>query len=206
MPIIAGCLDTARKSTSGGNTVPRVVLKTEYQLADMFTKALPEERFQYLADELYEMFTPVRTGDVSGNENKQATPNLSFMRPFGCHVTILNTIDHLGKSDGKAGEGFFVGYSLNSKALELFNSRTRIQKKTCNRFSESTPKCCRTKPVKDYILLPLWTANPPYSQDPKNSNDDGSKPLNDDGKKVDEDPIKDSECNITRREDNVNQP
>ncbi|GKE38549.1 putative ribonuclease H-like domain-containing protein, partial [Tanacetum coccineum] len=27
------------------------------------------------------------------------TPTLSFMRPFGCPVTILNTIDHLGKFD-----------------------------------------------------------------------------------------------------------
>ncbi|GJW37473.1 putative ribonuclease H-like domain-containing protein [Tanacetum coccineum] len=42
------------------------------------------------------------------------TPTLSFMRPFGCPVTILNTIDHLGKFDGKADKGFFVGYSLNS--------------------------------------------------------------------------------------------
>ncbi|GKB08039.1 hypothetical protein Tco_0836323 [Tanacetum coccineum] len=44
-----------------------------------------------------------------------------------------------------------------------------------------------TKPVKDYILLPLWTADPPYSQDSKSSHNDGSKPSNDDGKKVDED-------------------
>ncbi|GJY17014.1 hypothetical protein Tco_0387436 [Tanacetum coccineum] len=29
-------------------------------------------------------------------------------------------------------------------------------------------------PAKDYILLPLWTANPPSSQDPKSSHDDGS--------------------------------
>ncbi|GJR63079.1 retrovirus-related pol polyprotein from transposon TNT 1-94 [Tanacetum coccineum] len=36
-------------------------------------------------------------------------PALSFMRPFGCLVTILNTIDYLGKFDGKANEGFFVG-------------------------------------------------------------------------------------------------
>ncbi|GJV32681.1 retrovirus-related pol polyprotein from transposon TNT 1-94 [Tanacetum coccineum] len=47
------------------------------------------------------------------------------------------------------------------------------------------------EPVKDYILLPLWTADPPFSQDPKSSHDDGSKPSNDDGKKVDEDPRKD---------------
>nr|GFA04890.1 ribonuclease H-like domain-containing protein [Tanacetum cinerariifolium] len=40
-------------------------------------------------------------------------PALSFMRPFRCHVTILNTLDHLGKFDGKSDDGFFVGYSLN---------------------------------------------------------------------------------------------
>ncbi|GJU87576.1 putative ribonuclease H-like domain-containing protein [Tanacetum coccineum] len=50
---------------------------------------------------------------------------LSFMRPFGCHVTILNTLDSLGKFDGKIDEGFFVGYSLNSKAFRVYNTRTR---------------------------------------------------------------------------------
>ncbi|GKD70114.1 hypothetical protein Tco_1324204, partial [Tanacetum coccineum] len=61
-----------------------------------------------------------------------------------------------------------------------------------------------TKPVKDYILLPLWTADPPYSQDSKSSHNDGSKPSNDDGKKVDEDPRKDSECIDQKKEINVN--
>ncbi|GJR65239.1 putative ribonuclease H-like domain-containing protein [Tanacetum coccineum] len=61
-----------------------------------------------------------------------------------------------------------------------------------------------TEPVKDYILLPLWTTDPPYSQDPKSSHDDGSKPSSDDGKKVDEDPRKDSECKDQEKEDNVN--
>ncbi|GJS45447.1 retrovirus-related pol polyprotein from transposon TNT 1-94 [Tanacetum coccineum] len=46
-------------------------------------------------------------------------PPLSFMRPFGCHVTILNTLDNLGKIDGKSDEGFFVGYSLSSKAFRV---------------------------------------------------------------------------------------
>ncbi|GJY22254.1 putative ribonuclease H-like domain-containing protein [Tanacetum coccineum] len=40
------------------------------------------------------------------------TPLIDFMKPFGCPVTILNTRDHLGKFDGKADEGFFVGYSV----------------------------------------------------------------------------------------------
>nr|GEW61439.1 retrovirus-related Pol polyprotein from transposon TNT 1-94 [Tanacetum cinerariifolium] len=66
------------------------------------------------------------------------TPTLSFMRPFGCHVTILNTIDHLGKFDGKADEGFFIGYSLNNKAFRAFNSRTRIVEENLHiRFSDS---------------------------------------------------------------------
>ncbi|GJT16124.1 ribonuclease H-like domain-containing protein [Tanacetum coccineum] len=35
------------------------------------------------------------------------TPTLSFMRPFGCPVTILNTIDHLGKFDGSGPDWLF---------------------------------------------------------------------------------------------------
>ncbi|GJW20596.1 ribonuclease H-like domain-containing protein [Tanacetum coccineum] len=64
----------------------------------------------------------------------------SLMRPFGCTVTIFNTIDHLGKFDGKADEGFFVGYSINSKAFRVFNSRTRIVEENLHvQFSEDTP-------------------------------------------------------------------
>nr|GEU70066.1 hypothetical protein [Tanacetum cinerariifolium] len=42
------------------------------------------------------------------------TPSIGFMRPFGCLVTILNTLDSLGKFEGKVDEGFLVGYSINS--------------------------------------------------------------------------------------------
>nr|GEV33314.1 putative ribonuclease H-like domain-containing protein [Tanacetum cinerariifolium] len=113
--------------------------------------------------------------------------------------------DHLDKFNGNAYEGFFVGYSLNSKAFRVFDSRTRIVEENLHiRFSESTPNvvgtqsngfaCTKesdnagqarkeTQPVKDYILLSLWTIDPLFSQDPKSSNDDGSKLLSDDGKK-----------------------
>nr|GEX40832.1 uncharacterized mitochondrial protein AtMg00810-like [Tanacetum cinerariifolium] len=68
------------------------------------------------------------------------TPILSFIRPFRCPVTILDTIDHLGKFDGKADEGFFIGYSLNSIAFRVLNSRTRIVEENLHiRFSKSTP-------------------------------------------------------------------
>ncbi|GJT58947.1 ribonuclease H-like domain-containing protein [Tanacetum coccineum] len=66
-------------------------------------------------------------------------PALIFIKPFGCLVTILNTIDHLGKFDGKADEGFFVGYSINSKAFRVFNTRTRIVEENLHvQFSENT--------------------------------------------------------------------
>nr|GEW56886.1 hypothetical protein [Tanacetum cinerariifolium] len=58
------------------------------------------------------------------------SPSIGFMRPFGCLVTILNTLDTLGKFDGNADEGFLVGYSVNSKAFRVFTSRTRIVQET----------------------------------------------------------------------------
>ncbi|GJV18397.1 putative ribonuclease H-like domain-containing protein [Tanacetum coccineum] len=68
------------------------------------------------------------------------TPALSFMRPFGCHVTILNTLDYLGKFDGKSDEGFFVGHSLTSKAFRVYNIRTRkVEENLHIRFLKNKP-------------------------------------------------------------------
>nr|GEV11725.1 retrovirus-related Pol polyprotein from transposon TNT 1-94 [Tanacetum cinerariifolium] len=67
-------------------------------------------------------------------------PLIDFMKPFRCLVTILNTRDYLGKFDEKANEGFFVGYSVVSKAMRVFNKRTRIVEKTLNiRFLKNAP-------------------------------------------------------------------
>ncbi|GJW32593.1 putative ribonuclease H-like domain-containing protein [Tanacetum coccineum] len=67
-------------------------------------------------------------------------PAIGFMKPFGCHVTILNTLDKLGKFNGKSDEGFFVGYSLSSKAYRVYNTRTRkVQENLHVRFLENKP-------------------------------------------------------------------
>ncbi|GKC68759.1 putative ribonuclease H-like domain-containing protein [Tanacetum coccineum] len=69
------------------------------------------------------------------------------MRPFGYPITILNTLDHLGKFVGKADEGFFLGYFTNSKAFRVFNNRTRIVKENFHvKFSEETPNIARNGP------------------------------------------------------------
>ncbi|GKC49329.1 putative ribonuclease H-like domain-containing protein, partial [Tanacetum coccineum] len=112
---------------------------------------------------------------------------LSFMRPFGCLVTILNTIDHLGKFDRKADEGFFVGYSTNNKAFRVFNSRTRIVEEN------------------------MHTQDPPFSSSLKDSPDAGFKPLGEEEKKDAEDlgneggnPSKDGERVDQEKDANVN--
>ncbi|GJU81819.1 putative ribonuclease H-like domain-containing protein [Tanacetum coccineum] len=52
-----------------------------------------------------------------------------------------------GKFDGKANEGFFVGYSLNSKAFRVFNSRTRkVEENMHITFHESIPNIIGSGP------------------------------------------------------------
>ncbi|GJT31094.1 putative ribonuclease H-like domain-containing protein [Tanacetum coccineum] len=69
------------------------------------------------------------------------------MRPFGCLVTILNTLDPLGKFDGKADEGFLVGYSINSKAFRVFNTQTRkVEENPHINFLENKPNVAGSGP------------------------------------------------------------
>nr|GEX19870.1 hypothetical protein [Tanacetum cinerariifolium] len=53
------------------------------------------------------------------------TPAIGFLKPFGCHVMILNTLDNLGKFKTKGDEGYFIGYSMSSKLFRVFNKRTK---------------------------------------------------------------------------------
>nr|GEU32596.1 hypothetical protein [Tanacetum cinerariifolium] len=76
------------------------------------------------------------------------TPSIGLMRPFGCPVTILNTLDPLGKFQGKVDEGFLVGYSVCSKAFRVFNSRTRIIQETLHvNFLENKSNVAGTGPT-----------------------------------------------------------
>nr|GEV34270.1 retrovirus-related Pol polyprotein from transposon TNT 1-94 [Tanacetum cinerariifolium] len=76
------------------------------------------------------------------------SPSISFMRPFGCPVTILNTLDPLGKFEGKVNEGFLVGYFVNSKAFRVFNSRTGIVQETLHvNFLEYKPNLVGSGPI-----------------------------------------------------------
>nr|GFC29134.1 retrovirus-related Pol polyprotein from transposon TNT 1-94 [Tanacetum cinerariifolium] len=110
-------------------------------------------------------------------------PNIGFMRPFGCPVTILNTLDPLGKFQGKVDEGFLVGYSVCSKAFRVFNSRTRIVQETLHvNFMENKPNVAGSGPAwlfdidkkageegtHTYVLFPVLSDG---STNPKNNKD-----------------------------------
>nr|GEW05918.1 hypothetical protein [Tanacetum cinerariifolium] len=89
------------------------------------------------------------------------TPSIGFMRPFGCHVTILNTLDPLGKFNGKVDEGFLVGYSVSSKKVALHGCLILIlSPSTVGKEVEFTQR---------YMLLPLWFTG---SKDPHNTDAD----------------------------------
>ncbi|GJX60599.1 ribonuclease H-like domain-containing protein [Tanacetum coccineum] len=105
------------------------------------------------------------------------------------------------KFDGKDDEGFFVGYTLNSKAFRVFNSRTKIVEENLHiRFSESISNIVGSGPdwlfdidaltrTMNYEPIVAGTLSKEFL---RNDSDDGSKPLSDDGKNVDEDSRKDS--------------
>ncbi|GJT35087.1 ribonuclease H-like domain-containing protein [Tanacetum coccineum] len=124
-------------------------------------------------------------------------PLIDFMKPFGCPVTILNTRDYLGKFEEKADEGFFVGYSVVSKAMRVFNKRTKIIEETLNiSFLENTPNVKGNGPdwifdvdsltismnyvpkkelEQEYILIPFYTTDPFISKGPKASEVDAGE-------------------------------
>nr|GFB74104.1 hypothetical protein [Tanacetum cinerariifolium] len=47
------------------------------------------------------------------------TPAIGFLNPFGCHVMILNTLDHLGKFDEKGDEDYLLENKLIEKGAGL---------------------------------------------------------------------------------------
>nr|GEW23283.1 putative ribonuclease H-like domain-containing protein [Tanacetum cinerariifolium] len=117
------------------------------------------------------------------------TPSIGFMRPFGCPVTILNTLNPLGKFEGKVNEGFLVGYSVNNKAFRVSNSRTCIVQETLLiNFLENKPNIAgnqsnpsagfqeefdaekaREEATQQYMLFPVWSTS---SSNPQNKKGD----------------------------------
>ncbi|GKB42861.1 ribonuclease H-like domain-containing protein, partial [Tanacetum coccineum] len=132
------------------------------------------------------------------------TPALRFMRLFGFHVTIINTLDYLGKFDGKSNEGFFVGYLMNSKAFRVYNIRTRkVEESLHIWFMEDKPIITGDGPKwlfdidvlrksMNYVPVVAGTNSNDFADgllfdfSSKNASNDEPQPSSDAGKKDDE--------------------
>ncbi|GJZ96676.1 ribonuclease H-like domain-containing protein, partial [Tanacetum coccineum] len=81
-----------------------------------------------------------RLGHVKNKLSFLQDQNSQFNQPLITNVTQ-------GKFNGKANDGFFVGYSTNSKAFRVFNSRTRIVEENLHvQFSGNTPNIAGSGP------------------------------------------------------------
>ncbi|GJR14646.1 ribonuclease H-like domain-containing protein [Tanacetum coccineum] len=126
-------------------------------------------------------------GKITGKGRK---PALSFMRPFGCPITILNTIDHLGSGPNWLFDIDSLTSSMNYKSVVTGNqSNGNAGTKACDDAGKARME---TVPGKDYILLPMWPTDPLFSQNSKDSPDAGFKPSREEEKKDAKDPRNES--------------
>ncbi|GJW77418.1 retrovirus-related pol polyprotein from transposon TNT 1-94 [Tanacetum coccineum] len=139
-------------------------------------------------------------GVIDSGCSKPMTRNMSYLidyeeidggyvsfrgNPKGWKITRKCTIktDHLCKFVRKVIKGFFIGYSLNSKAFRVVESELGFRILIHNKNNE--------------VYKPIVAG---YTQ----SNGFEVQKQIDDGKKVDEDPRKENEYNDQEKEDNVN--
>ncbi|GJS73500.1 putative ribonuclease H-like domain-containing protein [Tanacetum coccineum] len=80
----------------------------------------------------------------------------------------LNTLDHLGKFDGKSDDGFFVGYLLTST-----NSNDFAGSEESNDAGHTSKE---TEFSQDYIMMPLWKDGLMFDSSSKNSSNDEPQP------------------------------
>nr|GEW18721.1 ribonuclease H-like domain-containing protein [Tanacetum cinerariifolium] len=124
-------------------------------------------------------------------------PIIDFMKPFGCPVTILSTRDNLGKFEGKADEGYFVGYSVENvpnvkengpdwlfdiDSLTIYmNYVPVVTRNQTNGIAGTKEKLVAGQDEKkkeleqEYSLIPICTTSLFISQDAKDSADDAGK-------------------------------
>nr|GEU66313.1 retrovirus-related Pol polyprotein from transposon TNT 1-94 [Tanacetum cinerariifolium] len=77
------------------------------------------------------------------------TPSIGFVRLFGYPVTILNTLDPLGKFDGKVDERFLVGNSTDDDAAFEVNEQEFEVEKPESEVHVSPSSCVKTKKHND---------------------------------------------------------
>ncbi|GJR37249.1 hypothetical protein Tco_1212933, partial [Tanacetum coccineum] len=116
-------------------------------------------------------------------------------------AVVTVAICRIGKFDGKSDKGFFVGYSLNSKAFRVYNIRTRkVEESLHIRFLEDKPIITSDGPKwlfdidvltksMNYVSVVVGTNSNDlmvFDSSSKNANNDEPQPSSDAEKKDDE--------------------
>ncbi|GJR40928.1 retrovirus-related pol polyprotein from transposon TNT 1-94 [Tanacetum coccineum] len=168
-------------STERGHDIFMLVEKdyplTRALMTLMLCNKLQVDEYSVMADEL------LRKIFILANRPRQSTivkihlktpyeifrgriPNIDFLHIFGCLVYIHNHKDYLGKFDEKADDGYFLGYSLVSKAFRVFNTRRQQTEETYHIiFDESIDAIKFTKPSDDNITIVEYERYPPAKDD-----------------------------------------
>jgi len=71
---------------------------------------------------------------------KGRKPTVKYFYVFGSKCYILSNRDYRRKMDPKNDEGIFLGYSTNSRAYRVFNSKTEIVMESINVVIDDVPK------------------------------------------------------------------
>nr|GEX06335.1 ribonuclease H-like domain-containing protein [Tanacetum cinerariifolium] len=180
--------------------------------------------------ERYDIGLTTFTADIGTWGNLQMNLQDKGVVASGCSRHVIGNMSYLtdyeeieggyvafgGKFNGKADEGFFVGYSLNGKEFRVFNSRTRIVEENLHiRFNENTPNvvCSGLDWLFDidaltrtmnYKPIVAGTQSNNFAGSKANDNtDDGFQTSSDHGKKVDEDLRQKDKYKDQEKEDNV---
>nr|GEV07913.1 hypothetical protein [Tanacetum cinerariifolium] len=144
------CLKGKQHKSSCKTKLVNSVTKTLYTLhMDLFSPTSDESsgilrNFIIEIENLKELRVKIircdNRGEFRNKEMNDFCSRKGFLKPFGCHVMILNTLDNLGKFEAKGDEGYFIGYSMCSKAFRVFNKRTkRVEENLHVDFLENKP-------------------------------------------------------------------
>ncbi|GJW17891.1 putative ribonuclease H-like domain-containing protein [Tanacetum coccineum] len=135
------------------------------------------------------------------SEKKTVIPTaakIEFVKPKNHEKPVKKSVS-LGKFDGKSDEGFFVGYSLSSKAFRVYNTRTkRVEENLHSGFLENKPMIEGTGTVsndstgtseensQDCIVMLIWK-DTSYFDSPTKDVDNGEPKIAGDAQKQVED-------------------
>ncbi|GJU73166.1 hypothetical protein Tco_1264571 [Tanacetum coccineum] len=152
---------------------------------EMCSEKIVIQRFNTVRDINVNASSPKAVGNPQMDLQDQGVIDSGFSRHMTGNMSYLTDFEEI--------DGGYVAFGGNQ-------SNGNAGTKACDDAGKARME---TVPGKDYILLPLWPADLPFSQNSKSSPDAGFKPSGDNEKKVTEEPGKEG-GDPSNKNDSVN--